>query len=150
MRDFNRVILKGNLSQDPEYKELAGGTKVTNFVVAVNRKWRGPEGEEGKEVSYIDCMIWGERAETVKNGFSIGSPIFIEGRLKQDRWEDKETGKKQSRIRVVVESFSFLDSRKNKETTTIPATAGNPCGGACADTCNNEELPPEDFDVLND
>ena len=126
MRDYNKVILMGNFAQDPEFKDFGNGRQVSNFVVAVNRKWTGPEGQEASEVSFIDCEIWGKQAKTISDYFSKGRPIFLEGRLRQDKWTDKETQKKQSRIRVVVESFSFIDSKKDVD-GTIPAIAGNSC-----------------------
>ncbi len=128
MRDYNKVILMGNFAQDPEYKEISNNRKVTNFVIATNRTWTGPEGQDASEVSFIDCAIYGERAKTISNHFSKGRPIFLEGRLKQEKWE--KDGKKQSRLRVIVENFNFIDSKKSSEENshaeeTIPAAAGN-------------------------
>ncbi|MHA1470938.1 MAG: single-stranded DNA-binding protein [Candidatus Asgardarchaeia archaeon] len=122
-RDYNKVILMGNFAQDPEYKEIQGGKKVANFVIAVNRTWTGPQGEAGSEVSFIDCEIWGGAAKTIADHFTKGRPIFLDGRLKQEKWTDKESGKNQSRIRVVVENFNFVDSKKANE--GVPAIAGN-------------------------
>jgi len=124
MSDYNKVLIIGNLVQDPEMKEISSNRKVTNFTVAINRKWKGPEGEEGSEVSYVDCVAFGHIAETINKYFSKGRKIFVEGRLKQEKWEDKETKKIQSKIRIVVENFNFMD---NKKTTTdsIPVLAGN-------------------------
>lgn len=139
MSSFNKVILMGNLAQDPESKEH-NGTKITNFVVAVNRQWKGPEGEEMKEVSFIDCSAFGGRAKAISDHFTKGRPIFIEGRLKQEKWVDKETGKNQSRIRVIVDNFNFIDSKKSTE--VVPA-----CAGGCAST-TSDSAPVDDFDVL--
>lgn len=135
---INRVILKGNLAQDPESKEH-NGTKITNFVVAVNRTWKGPEGEKGEEVSFIDCSAFGGRAKAIADYFHKGRPIFVEGRLRQEKWVDKETGKNQSRIRVVVENFEFVDSKKTDE--AVPE-----CAGGCAS--DGDSNVPDDFDVL--
>lgn len=139
MSSYNKVILMGNLAQDPEYKEISSTNRITNFVVAVNRTWKGPEGEEGKEVSFVDCAAYGARAKAIADYFSKGRPIFIEGRLKQDKWKDKETGKDRSRIRVVVEQFNFIDSKKT-EAEAIPAAAGN-----CEDS---DDSDADDFDAL--
>ena len=142
MRDYNKVILMGNLVQDPELKEFNGGKKqVTNFVVAVNRTWTGPEGQEANEVAFIDCEIWGKLAKTVANHFFKGRPIFLEGRLKQEKWLDTTTQKKQSRLRVVVESFNFIDSKKSSE-NIIPTVAGN---SECYEKAN---VPDSEFDAL--
>ena len=139
MRDYNKVILMGNLAQDPELKEFGSGKQVTNFVVAVNRTWTGPEGQEASEVVFINCESWGKQAKTISDHFSKGRPIFLEGRLKQDKWVDKDTQKKQSRLRVLVENFNFIDSKKSSE-SSIPAVAGN--------TGNNGEMTDSDFDAL--
>lgn len=136
MRSYNKVILMGNLTRDPELKDLNGGKQVVNFTVAVNRKWAGPEGQEVEEVSFIDCQCWGKQGKTISDYFSKGSPIFVEGRLKQDTWEKE--GKKHSRLRVTVENFNFLDSKKSSE--SIPACAGN--------TGDNGEMTDSDFDAL--
>ena len=120
MKSYNKAIIMGNLAADPELKSFDGGKQCCNFTVAVNRKWVGPEGQEGEEVSFIDCQAWGGLAGTINEHFSKGRAIFLEGRLKQEKWDDKETGKKQSRIRVLVESFNFIDSKKD----AIPAMAG--------------------------
>ena len=141
MRDYNKVILMGHLSQDPEYKELSGTNKVANFTIAVNRQWTNSEGDEMQQVSFIDCMAFGGRGKTIADHFTKGRPIFVEGRLKQEKWTDKETGKKQSKLRVVVENFSFIDSKKSPTTDTIPPEAGN----------DGEEMSEEEkFDALVD
>ena len=129
MSDFNKVFLIGNLAADPEMKDISSTRKVTNFTIASNRRWTGPEGQPGEEVSFIDCCAFGKTAETINQYFSKGRKIFVEGRLKQDKWTDKETGKAQSKIRVVVENFNFMDSKKSEacgaSVETIPASAGN-------------------------
>jgi len=137
MRDYNKVILMGNLAQDPEMKTIAGGKQVTNFTIACNRSWTGPEGQAANEVSFIDCEVWGKSAKVISDYFSKGRPIFVEGHLKQDIWTNKETQKKQSRLRVAVESFNFIDSKKSSD--TIPALAGNA----------DEEMTDADFDALD-
>ena len=137
MRDYNKVILMGNFAQDPELKTIASDKQVTNFVIAVNHAWTGPEGQETTEVAFIDCEIWGKPAKTIADHFTKGRPIFIEGRLKQEKWVDKDTQKKQSRLRVVVEHFNFIDSKKSSE--AIPACAGNSSEGTMTDA---------DFDAL--
>jgi single-strand DNA-binding protein len=137
MRDYNKVILMGNLAQDPEMKTTASSKQVTNFTIACNRSWMGPEGQEASEVSFIECEIWGKAAKVVADHFSKGRPIFVEGRLKQEVWTNKETQKKQSKLRVVVENFHFIDSKKSTE--AIPAVAGNSDEGTMTDA---------DFDAL--
>jgi single-strand DNA-binding protein len=110
MASFNKVILLGNLTRDPELKHVAGNQAVVELGLAVNRRYRTKDNEEREEVTYVDCEAWGRTAEVLKQYLTKGSPIFIEGRLKLDQWEDKE-GKKQSKLRVVVENFQFIDSK---------------------------------------
>ena len=138
MQDFNKVYLIGNLVKDPEVKNLEGGNKLSNFSLAVNRKWKSAEGDVASDVSYFDCVAFGKKAEIIGEYLSKGRRIFVEGRLKQDRWEDKETKKKQSKLRVVVENFHFMDSKK-ADTEAVPAVAGNAEGTTDID----------DFDILD-
>lgn len=107
---FNKVILLGNLTRDVELRHLPSGSQsVANIGLAVNRRWRTPEGEQREEVTYIDCEAWGKQAETLAKYVSKGRPLFIEGRLKLDQWEKE--GQKFSKLRVVIENFQFVDSR---------------------------------------
>lgn len=111
MASFNKVMLMGNLTRDVELRQLPNGNQaVANFGIACNRKFKSQSGEEREEVTFVDCEAWGRTGEVIKEYFSKGKPIFLEGRLKLDQWEDKE-GKKQSKLRVVVENFQFIDSK---------------------------------------
>ena len=109
---FNKVVLLGNLTRDIELRHTAGNNAVANIGLAVNRRWKSAEGENREEVTFVDCEAWGKTAEVMSQYLRKGRPVFIEGRLKLDQWEDKE-GKKQSKLRVVVESFQFVDSRQD-------------------------------------
>lgn len=100
--NYNRVILGGNLTRDPEGRNTPN-SYVTNFGLAVNRK-RG----EREEVLFVDIEAWGRTAETIERYFSKGKPILIEGRLKLETWEDNATGAKRSKIKVIAESFQFV------------------------------------------
>lgn len=108
--NFNKVILLGNLTRDVEVRHTSGNNAVANIGLAVNRRWRTPEGEQREEVTYIDCEAWGKQAETLAKYVSKGRPLFIEGRLKLDQWEKE--GQKFSKLRVVIENFQFVDSRE--------------------------------------
>ena len=138
MSDFNKTYLMGNLVRNPEMKNLSGDNKIVNFTVALNRQWTGPEGQKAEEVSYIDCVAYGKKAEVIDKYFSKGRKIFIEGRLKQDKWEDKTTHKMQSRITTVVENFHFVDNKRDTM-ESIPAIAGNVTTGSCSHTSTIEE-----------
>src|SRR5688500_7187911 len=142
MNGFNKVILAGNLTRDPELRYTPGGMAIAKFGLAVNRKWKdGESGEMKEEVTFVDVDAFGKQAETIGQYLKKGRPILLEGRLKLDQWEDKQTQQKRSRLGVVLESFGFLDGgqRENDERKTeerkAPATSP---GG---------EPPPEEDDV---
>ena len=109
MANLNKVMLIGNLTRDPELKYTPGNQAVCELGIAVNRKYRTKDNEEREEVTFVDCEAWGKQAEVIKQYMAKGRPIFIEGRLKLDTWEDKDGGKR-SKMRVVVENFQFLGS----------------------------------------
>ena len=108
---YNKVLLMGNLTRDPEVKHTAGNRAVVNFGLAVNRRYKTAEGERREEVTFVDCEAWSYTAENIGKYFSKGSPIFVEGRLKLDTWEDRNDGSKRSKLRVVVENFQFIDRK---------------------------------------
>lgn len=111
MNGFNKVILAGNLTRDPELRYTPSGIAIAKFGIAVNRKWRDSQSNELKEeVTFIDIDAFGKQAETIGQYLKKGRPILIEGRLKLDQWDDKQTQQKRSKLGVVLESFSFLDS----------------------------------------
>ena len=111
MNGFNKVILAGNLTRDPELRYTPSGTAIAKFGLAVNRKWKDSQTNEMKEeVTFIDIDAFGRQAETIGQYLKKGRPILLEGRLKLDQWEDKQTQQKRSRLGVVLESFQFLDS----------------------------------------
>ena len=105
---YNKVLLMGNLTRDPEVRQ-AGGGQVCNIGLAVNRRFRTQSGENRDETTFVDCEAWGRTAEVMSQYLSKGRPVFIEGRLKLDQWE--RDGQKFSKLRVVVESFQFIDSK---------------------------------------
>lgn len=119
MASFNKVMLLGNLTRDPEVRFTPKGTAVCTFGLAVNRTWSGEDGQKKEEVTFVECDAWGKQAETIGQYMSKGKPIFIEGRLKLDSWDDKESGQKRSKLKVIVESFQFLgvkpDQGENRE-----------------------------------
>lgn len=121
MASFNKVILAGNLTRDPELRYTPKGTAVCRFTLAVSRTWTGEDGQKKEEVSFIDIDAWGRQGEVVAQYMKKGRPFLVEGRLKQDTWEDKNTKQKQSKLKVVLESFSFIDSNR-----------GDAAGGAAA------------------
>jgi single-strand DNA-binding protein len=123
---FNKVILLGNLTADPETRTTPNGQSVTSFSIAVNRTWNDANGQKQEETSFINCTAWAARGETIAKYFSKGRQILVSGRLQQRSWDDKETGKKRSAIDVIVEEFSFInDGKGNSGNTSSSAPANN-------------------------
>jgi single-strand DNA-binding protein len=110
MASYNRVILMGNLTRDPELKTLPSQTVVCDFALAVNRRWKDTDGAEREEVLFIDCVAFGKTGQTIGESLTKGRPIHIEGRLKFEQWE-QDDGQRRSKIRVVVEQFRFVDRK---------------------------------------
>ena len=108
MANFNKVILAGNLTRDPQVTYLPSGSPVCEFGMAINRKWRPQDGGEMREeVCFVDLRCYGKQAETLKQYMTKGKPLMVEGRLKYDQWEAKEGGKR-SKLYVVVDHFQFI------------------------------------------
>jgi single-strand DNA-binding protein len=134
MASFNKVILMGNLTRDPEMRVTPGGLSICRFSLAVNRAWKDKDGQEKEEVSYIDVDSFGKQAEVIAKYLTKGRPVLIEGRLKQDRWEDKNTKEKRTKILVVLESFTFVGSRGE--------TGGDAGDGAPSGANYDDSAPP--------
>lgn len=132
MANFNKVFLMGNLTRDPELRYAGGardsaregGGGVCKFGLAVSRQWRNQGGEKQEETCFVDIVVFGRTAENCNEYLRKGRPVFIEGRLHYDSWEDRETGKKRSRLEVVAENVQFLGSRDG------PGGGGGAAGGA--------------------
>jgi single-strand DNA-binding protein len=112
MASYNKVLLMGNLTRDPEVRYTPKGTAIANLGLAVNRVYTTEGGEQKEEVTFIDIEVWGRQAETAGQYLSKGRPVFIEGRLKLDSWEDKESGQKRQKLKVVAERVQFLGAPK--------------------------------------
>lgn len=109
MASFNRVILAGNLTRDPQLSYLPSNTPVCDFGIAMNRRFRDKEGNQREEVCFVDLQAFGRTAETINQYFQKGKPILVEGRLRYREWTSKE-GQKRNKLEVLVETFTFLDS----------------------------------------
>lgn len=114
MASYNKVILIGNLTRDPELRYTPKGTAIARIALAVNRNWRTDSGETRDEVTFIDIDAFGKQAEVIGEYLRKGSPIMVEGRLRLDSWDDRTTGQKRSKMLVVLEAFQFLDSRSDR------------------------------------
>jgi single-strand DNA-binding protein len=117
----------GNLTRDPELRVTPKGTSIASFALAINRDWKSESGEKQTEVTFVDIEAWGKQAEVIAKYLTKGRPLYVEGRLKQDQWEDKQSGQKRTRMKVVLESFQFLGGPRDD---TQPAPAHAPAAAA--------------------
>lgn len=110
MPNFNKVMLMGNLTRDPELRYTPNGQAVADIGIAINRRRKGQDGERRDETTFVTVTAWGRQAEIINEYFSKGRPIFIEGRLQLDEWTTQE-GQRRSKLKVILENFEFLTSR---------------------------------------
>lgn len=146
-KGFNKVILMGNLTRDPETRSTPNGQSVTNFSLAVNRTWKGADGSQQDSVSYIDCVAWGKPGEIIAQYLGKGRAVLVSGRLDQRSWEDKETGGKRSKVEVVVEDFNFVGDGQGGGQSD-----GNNGGGYSASSSSNSSAKKSEPQVedIND
>jgi single-strand DNA-binding protein len=148
MANFNRVILAGNLTRDPELKYTPKGSAVARIGMAINRTWKSETGEQKEEVTFVDVEAWGRQAEVIAQYVKKGRPLLVEGRLKLDQWEDKNTHQKQSKLKVVLEAFSFLDSsRGDSGGEPVRRPAAVPAAAMASDGSPEAAVAPEEDDV---
>jgi len=124
MANLNKVMLIGNLTRDPELRVTPKGTAICQFSLAVNRKFRDESGADREEVTYVDIEAWGKSGENIAKYCTKGRPLFVEGRLRLDQWEDKTTKEKRSRMKVVCDNFQFLGSGRSDGGAPGGAPAG--------------------------
>src|SRR5688500_13556067 len=124
-RSFNQVILMGNLTRDPELRQTPNGTSVTSFSLALNRSYKGADGNWQEATDYIDIVAWGPLGERVAQYLTKGRPCLVNGRLQSRSWDDKETGAKRSKVEVVAQDVTFLGGPGE-------GGAGGNAGGASA------------------
>jgi single-strand DNA-binding protein len=130
MANFNKVLLIGNLTRDPQLSYLPSQTAVVDFGLAVNRRWTGKDGQSRESTCFIDCRAFARQAETINKYLTKGRPVFVEGRLEYDTWTAQD-GTKRSKHRVTVENFQFLGGGGNSGAK----------GGASYDTANSQDVP---------
>lgn len=116
MASINKVLIMGNLTRDPEIRHTPRGTAVAELSIAINRSWKNEQGEKQEEVTFVEVTLWGKTAELAQKYLAKGRGVFIEGRLQMDTWDDKDTGKKRQKMKIVGENMQFLPG-------------GNPGGG---------------------
>jgi single-strand DNA-binding protein len=126
MASFNKVILMGNLTRDPEVRYTPKGMAIAKIGLAVNRRWTTETGEQKEEVTFVDVDAFGKQAETIGQYMRKGGAILIEGRLRLDQWDDKQTGQKRQRLGVVCENFRFVGGAPRGEDGSPAASAPRP------------------------
>ena len=148
MASFNKVILMGNLTRDVELRHTNSGTPVTEIGLAVNEKRKDANGQLVEETTFVDITLWGRTAEICNEYLGKGSGVLIEGRLKLDQWDDKQTGKKRSKLGVVLDRFEFIDSRgEGGGGGDFPSETSSPSGGGAAPAQGGGGGFAEDDDV---
>ena len=126
MASYNRVLLMGNLTRNPEIRYTPSGTAVSDLGLAVNESFKNKAGETVEQVCYVDVVVWGRQAETASEYLHKGSPVFVEGRLQLDQWENQQ-GEKRSKLRVRADRVQFLGSPgKDTEYAAAPAASAPP------------------------
>lgn len=128
MANFNKVLLMGNLTRDPDLRYTPSGTPVASFGLAVNRTWKDANGQQANDTLFVDISAFAGQADTISRYCRKGSPLFVEGRLKLDTWEDKQTGQRRSRLHVVVENFQFLGGPRQDDQGGGYTPRSNPAG----------------------
>ena len=156
MGNFNKVILIGNLTRDPELRYTPKGTAIAKLGLAINRTWKDETGASKEEVTFVDVDAFGRQAEVLGQYMKKGRPIMIEGRLRMDTWEDKQTNQKRSKLGVVLETFQFLESGNRgaeDSGSALPSRPTNAAPQPSAPASNPPpppgpvEPPPEEDDV---
>jgi single-strand DNA-binding protein len=128
MANFNKVYLMGNLTRDPEMRVTPKGTAICQFGLAISRSWKDESGQTREETAFVDIEAWGKQGEVISKYCTKGRPLFVEGRLKFDQWEDKTSGQKRSKLKVVLENFQFIGGRGDGAPGGGPAAAGADAG----------------------
>jgi single-strand DNA-binding protein len=124
MASFNKVILLGNLTRDPEVRYTPKGSAVCDLGLAVNRQYTLDSGEKREEVTFVDVVLWSRLAEIAGEYLKKGRPVFIEGRLQMDSWDDKQTGQKRTKLRVIGETMQLLGSRPSGDSAGESGRSG--------------------------
>lgn len=143
MASYNKVILIGNLTRDPQMSYLpTNQTAATELGLAVNRRWRGQDGEQHEEVCFVDCRAYGRSAETLNQYLRKGSPVLIDGHLRLDRWEGKD-GTKRSKLYVVVDRFQFLGGGRSDGGGEAPPQSRPPAQQAPQQQAPQQQVPQQ-------
>lgn len=136
MANLNKVMLIGNLTRDPELRYTPKGTAVADISLAINRVWNNEQNQKQEETIFVDVTLWGRQAELAQQYLAKGRGCYIEGRLQMDTWDDKETGKKRSKLKVIGENLQFLPDGRG-------AAGGNGGGQAPSRAPQQQSRPPQ-------
>ncbi len=145
MRGFAKAFVAGNMTRDPEMRATPSGAQVCNFSLAVNRSFKGADGNQQDQVSYIECVAWGRAGETIAQYTKKGSSIMVTGRLEQRSWEDKTSGQRRSRTEVVVEDFTFLGGGNGGNGAGAGSYSGGSSAGSRASAKKSDDFVPDDL-----
>ena len=153
MRGFSKAIIAGNITRDPEMRATPSGAQACNFTIAVNRVFRGSDGGQQEQTSFIDCVAWGKSGETIAQYVKKGSALIVSGRIEQRSWEDKTSGQRRSRVEIVVDDFSFVgggdgagSGRSGGSSRSSSAKASTPA----EDDFTPDDMPEDDAINLDD
>jgi single-strand DNA-binding protein len=155
MANLNKVLLIGNLTRDPELRHTPKGTAVAELGLAINRTWKDDSGNKQEETTFVDITFWGRQAEVIQQYCAKGDPLYVEGRLQLDTWDDKETGKKRSKLRIIGEQFQFLASKNSGDRNNnsgmsreessarakAPAASGSSTAAPADDFQEDDDIP---------
>lgn len=144
-KGFNKVILMGNLTRDPETRQTPNGQSVTNFSLAVNRTWKGQDGQTQEQVSFIDCVAWGKTGEVIAQYMQKGRPILVEGRLDQRSWE--QDGNKRSKVEVIVENFNFVGGGDGGSSASASSASSSSSSSSSTDDVVIEDIDDKPIDL---
>lgn len=145
---INAVQFQGNLTRDVEMRFTPNGTAVATIGLANNRKYKGKDGQVAEEVTFVDIQAFGKTAEMVHKYFQKGAQVLIEGRLQLDQWDDKQTGQKRSKLKIVAEKVHFCGGKRESQSTQAPAPEYGK--RPVAPVQNVQRDPGEDLDVPDD
>ena len=129
--NVNKVLLMGNMTRDIEMRQFPSGGSVGKFTLAVNERYKDRNEQWQERANFIDCEVFGRKAEVMAQCLGKGRPVFIEGKLRLDKWEDKQSGQNRSKLKVVVDDFQFVDSRGG-------SSDGGPSGGSGYSSSDND------------
>lgn len=144
MTSFNKVIIAGNISRDIELRHIPSGTAVADVSLAINSSYKDKNDQKKEEVTFVDCTLWGKTAELAAEYLKKGSAVLFEGKLHQESWDDKETGKKRSKLKVVVENMQFLGDKGGGN----KGGSGGQSGGQRSQGSGNRNY--DEYDQTND